>query len=68
MVQRQRRYTELDTGLNYQKDGQWFASREEIELLASGFAVARQGLISIGHQPQPNQNVSTIFPKKWSHN
>jgi transposase InsO family protein len=28
----------------------------------------RQGLISIGHQPQPNQNVSTISPKKWSHN
>jgi hypothetical protein len=28
----------------------------------------RQGLISIGHQPQPNQNVSTIFPKKWPHN
>lgn len=27
-----------------------------------------QGLISIGHQPQPNQKVSTIFPKKWSHN
>jgi transposase InsO family protein len=28
----------------------------------------RQGLITVGHQPQPNQNVSTIFPKKWSHN
>jgi hypothetical protein len=28
----------------------------------------RQGLISIDHQPKPNQNVSTIFPKKWSHN
>jgi transposase InsO family protein len=28
----------------------------------------RQGLITIGHQPKPNQNVSTIFPKKWSHN
>jgi hypothetical protein len=28
----------------------------------------RQHLISIGHQPKPNQNVSTIFPKKWSHN
>jgi transposase InsO family protein len=28
----------------------------------------RQGLITVGHQPKPNQNVSTIFPKKWSHN
>jgi hypothetical protein len=28
----------------------------------------RQGLITIGHQPQPNPKVSTIFPKKWSHN
>jgi hypothetical protein len=28
----------------------------------------RQALITVGHQPKPNQNVSTIFPKKWSHN
>jgi transposase InsO family protein len=30
--------------------------------------LVRQGLISVGHQPKPNQIVSTIFPKKWSHN
>jgi transposase InsO family protein len=27
----------------------------------------RQGLITIGHQPKPNEKVSTIFPEKWSH-
>jgi hypothetical protein len=27
--------------------------------------LVRQGLISVGHQPKPNQIVSTIFPKKW---
>jgi hypothetical protein len=27
-----------------------------------------QGLISVGPNKQPNQNVSPIFPKKWSHN
>ena len=30
--------------------------------------LVRQGLISVGHQPKPNPIVSTIFPKKWSHN
>jgi transposase InsO family protein len=28
----------------------------------------RQGLITIGHQPQPNPKVSTNSPKNWSHN
>ncbi len=28
----------------------------------------RQGLITVGHQPKPNQKVSTNFPKNWSHN
>jgi hypothetical protein len=54
MVQRQRKYIELDTGLNYQKDGQWFPSREEIELLASGFAVARQGPHQVIFSPNAN--------------
>lgn len=30
--------------------------------------LVRQGLISVAHPPKPNQKVSTIFPKKWSHN
>jgi hypothetical protein len=28
----------------------------------------RQGLITVGRQPKPNPKVSTIFPKRWSHN
>jgi hypothetical protein len=28
----------------------------------------RQGLITVGPIPKPNQTVSPIFPKKWSHN
>lgn len=35
-------YTELASGLNYWKDGQWVGSKEEIEVYPGG-AVARQG-------------------------
>ena len=37
------RYTELATGLNYLKDGQWTASKEEIQVLPDGGAAAVQG-------------------------
>jgi hypothetical protein len=35
-------YTELETGMHYQKDGQWLESKEEVELTAQG-AIARHG-------------------------
>jgi archaellum component FlaF (FlaF/FlaG flagellin family) len=36
-------YTELATGLNYQKNGQWIESKEEIDILPNGTAVATNG-------------------------
>jgi len=38
-----RRYTELATGLHYQKNGQWLESKEEIDVLPTGGASATQG-------------------------
>jgi hypothetical protein len=34
------RYTELATGMHYQKDGQWLESQEQIEIVPTGGAVA----------------------------
>lgn len=36
-------YTEVATGLNYQKGGQWVASKEWIDILPNGTAAATQG-------------------------
>ncbi len=36
-------YTELATGLNYQRNGQWLDSKEEIDLQPNGTASATQG-------------------------
>jgi hypothetical protein len=43
MIPHVHRYTEMATGLNYQKDGQWLPSKEEIDLLPTGGAAATQG-------------------------
>jgi hypothetical protein len=48
-------YTELATGLNYQKNGQWVESKEEIESFPGG-AIARQGQ----HQVIFANNLATI--------
>ena len=58
-VQRHHRYVELATGLNYQKDGQWLPTREEIELLPTGFAVARQGPHQVIFSPNANSIPAT---------
>lgn len=44
MVAHVHSYTELAGGLNYQKDGQWLESKEEIEVLPQGGAAATQGV------------------------
>ena len=49
------RYVELATGLNYQKDGRWVESKEEIELFPGG-AIARQGQ----HQVIFANNLATV--------
>src|SRR5260221_14587982 len=36
-------YTELATGLHYQKNGQWVESKEQIDILPDGTAAATQG-------------------------
>jgi hypothetical protein len=46
IVPQKHRYTELATGLHYQKNGQWVESKEEINILPDGTAAATQG----GHQ------------------
>jgi RHS repeat-associated protein len=38
-----RKYTELATGLHYQKNGQWVDSKEEINILPNGTAAATEG-------------------------
>jgi hypothetical protein len=43
IVPRNHRYTELATGMHYQKNGQWLESKEEIDLLSQGGAAATQG-------------------------
>ena len=42
-VSRVHQYTELATGLHYQKNGQWVESKEQIDILPNGSAVAAQG-------------------------
>jgi hypothetical protein len=42
-VPRKHHFTELATGLNYWSNGQWLASKEEIDLLPQGGAAATQG-------------------------
>jgi hypothetical protein len=42
-IPRTHQYTELATGLHYQKKGQWVESKEEIEILPNGTAAAVQG-------------------------
>jgi hypothetical protein len=46
--------TELASGLNYLKDGQWIESKEEIELFQGG-AVARQGQFQVIFAPNLNE-------------
>ena len=43
IVPKKHRYTELATGLNYLQNGQWVASREEIDILPDGTAAATNG-------------------------
>ena len=43
IVPRKHSYTELATGLNYLKDGQWTESKEKIDVLPQGGAAATQG-------------------------
>src|ERR1700722_3308989 len=43
IVAKSHQYTELATGLNYQNNGQWVASKEEIDILPQGGAAATQG-------------------------
>ena len=43
VIPKKHSYTELATGLNYQKNGQWTASKEEIDVLPQGGAAAIQG-------------------------
>jgi len=43
VVSRKHSYTELATGLNYLKDGQWVESKEEIDIQPDGTACATQG-------------------------
>jgi alpha-tubulin suppressor-like RCC1 family protein len=43
VVPQKHRYTELATGLHYQKNGQWVESKEEIDILPNGTAAATQG-------------------------
>jgi hypothetical protein len=43
VVPRQHRYTELASGLNYQANGQWVPSKEEIDILPDGTAAATNG-------------------------
>ena len=42
-IPKKHNYTEIATGLNYQKDGQWVASKEWIDILPNGTAAATQG-------------------------
>jgi hypothetical protein len=53
-VERRHNYIELATGLNYLQDGQFVPSREIIELLPDGFAVARQGQHQVIFNPNAN--------------
>ena len=43
VVTRSNDFVALATGMHFLKDGAWTESREEIEILPSGYAVARQG-------------------------
>src|SRR5688572_29868721 len=43
VVTRSNGYVALATGMHFLKDGVWTESKEEIEILPSGYAVARQG-------------------------
>jgi len=42
-IKKVHQYTELATGMHYQKNGQWIESKEEIEVLPQGGAAAEQG-------------------------
>jgi hypothetical protein len=51
-IPRIHKYTELATGLHFQKDGQWVESKAEIEILASGAgATASQGQHKVTFPP-----------------
>ena len=43
IVPKKHHYNELATGLNYQQNGQWMASKEEIDIQPNGTASATQG-------------------------
>jgi hypothetical protein len=43
IISKKHHYTELATGLNYLKNGQWVESKEEIDSLPNGGAAATQG-------------------------
>ena len=43
VVPQKNRYTELATGLHYNKNGQWVESKEKIDILPNGTAAATQG-------------------------
>ena len=44
LAARVRAYTELATGMHYQKDGQWVESQARIDILPDGTAAATQGI------------------------
>src|SRR5687767_9730127 len=47
VVTRSNGWVTLATGLHYERNGAWIESKEEIEVLPSGYAVARQGQVRI---------------------
>jgi hypothetical protein len=53
-------YTELATGLNYQVNGQWVPSKQEIDILSDGTAVANQGPHTVTFPGDIAQDVITL--------
>jgi len=60
VVPRQHRYTELATGLNYQANGQWVPSKQEIDILSDGTAAATQGQHQVYFPGDIAQGVITL--------
>jgi hypothetical protein len=54
------KYTELATGMHYQKNGQWVESKEQIDILPDGTAAATQGQHQVYFPGDIAQGVITL--------
>jgi hypothetical protein len=55
------RYVEIATGLHYWDEGEWRESREEFEVLPTGYAVAAQGQHKVILSPVLNDSEGAVF-------